>query len=281
MKNKNLFSIGEVAELKEISIKALRYYHKMDILVPAYIDHMSGYRYYSLDQLIYIDIIKGCRSLGVSIQDLQEIFRESNTDKLIEFLQLKRQEAEENLQRMKEVIQNIDKLNKNVESSKKMMNQDQIVVRYFEKRYVLTSPCREAGNLKEMLYYFDLEKIIREQQRKMTMERGILYSLNGEGELEPQYVFHGFEGDDKTAADSSVQILPEGKYITLTYRKENEEERVTKILSYIEKNRLKVQNYIEVELYNDLFATDSYSCQIQMLIENDALDEGIVSLPLW
>lgn len=112
------------------------------------------------------------------------------------------------------------------------------------------------------------------------MERGILYSLNGEGELQPQYVFHGFEGDDKTAADSSVQILPEGKYITLTYRKENEEERVTKILSYIEKNRLKVQNYIEVELYNDLFATDSYSCQIQMLIENDALDERIITLQI-
>lgn len=69
------------------------------------------------------------------------------------------------MQKMKEVIQNIDNLNKNVESSKKMMNQDQMVVRYFEKRYVLTSPCR-AGNLKEMLYYFDLEKIIRKRQKE-------------------------------------------------------------------------------------------------------------------
>lgn len=269
---KNLFSIGEVTKIKEVSIKALRYYHKMGILVPRYIDHSTGYRYYSLDQFIHIDLIKGCRSFGTSIKELQEIFKESNTDILIEFLQLKRQEAEENLKQLKEVIQNIDHLNKSVESSKEILKQDEIVIQFFEERYVLTVPCWEAGSLKELLYYSDLEKIIRIQQKKMTMERGILYILNAEMKLEPRYVFHGFEGDGSTEADSHVQILPEGKYVTLAYRRENEEERVKKILNYIEQNSLNVKNYIEIELYNDLFDTESYSCQIQMLIENDERD---------
>ncbi|MOA46681.1 hypothetical protein D3C78_1692270 [compost metagenome] len=69
-----------------------------------------------------------------------------------------------------------------------------------------------------------------------------------------------------------MQILPEGKYVTLAYLKENEVERVKKILNYIEKNSLNVKNVIEIELYNDLFDTESYSCQIQMLVENDELD---------
>ncbi|WP_340005746.1 helix-turn-helix domain-containing protein [Paenibacillus sp. FSL K6-0276] len=268
----NLFSIGEVTKIKEVSIKALRYYHKMGILVPRYIDPTTGYRYYSLDQFIYIDIIKGCRSFGTSINELQEIFKESNTDKLIEFLQVKKQEAEENLKQVKEVIQNIDNLNKSVESSKEILNQDQIIIQFIEKRYVLTAPCREAGSLRELLYYSDLEKIIRSQTKKMTMERGILYTLNAEGKLEPRYVFHGFEGDESTEVDSHVQILPEGRYVTVAYRKENEVERVNKILSYIEENNLNVKNVIEIELYNDLFDTESYGCQIQMLIENDEMD---------
>lgn len=266
---KNLFSIGEVTKIKEISIKTLRYYHKMGILIPRYIDPETGYRYYSIDQFIYIDVIKGCRSFGASIKELQEIFKESDTDKLIEFLQLKRQEAEENLKQVKEVIQNIDNLNKSVESSKEILNQDQIVIHFFEKRYVLTAPCWEAGSLKEQLYYSDLEKTIRNQQKKMTMERGILYMLNTEGKLEPRYVFHGFEGDESIGADSHVQILPEGRYVTLAYRKENEVERVKRVLDYIEKNSLNAKKYIEIELYNDLFDSESYSCQIQILIEND------------
>ena len=52
---KNLFSIGEVSK-----IKALRYYHKMGILIPRYIDNTTGYRYYSINQFIlYVSRDKG------------------------------------------------------------------------------------------------------------------------------------------------------------------------------------------------------------------------------
>lgn len=44
---KNLFSIGEVSKKKGVIIKALRYYHKMGILIPRHIDNTTGYRYYS------------------------------------------------------------------------------------------------------------------------------------------------------------------------------------------------------------------------------------------
>ncbi|MDU1455439.1 MAG: MerR family DNA-binding transcriptional regulator [Paraclostridium sordellii] len=43
---KNLFSIGEVSKIKGVTIKALRYYHKMGILIPLHIDNTTGYRYY-------------------------------------------------------------------------------------------------------------------------------------------------------------------------------------------------------------------------------------------
>lgn len=266
---KNLFSIGEVAEIKEVTIKALRYYHKMGILIPKYTDEATGYRYYSLDQFIYIDIIKGCRALGTSIKELQEIFKESNTDKLIKFLQLKRNEAEENSKKMKEVIKNIDNLNRRVEYSKNILNNDQIFIKYFEKRYIITAPCSETGSLKELLYYSDLEKIIQDKKVKTTMERGIIYNLNSKGNLEPRYVFNGIQGNGNIEVEQNIKVLPKGKYVTLAYSNDNEEERIREILNYVEQNNLKVKNYIEVELYNDVFDTDSYSCQIQLLKEDE------------
>lgn len=42
---RNLFSIGEVSKIKEVTIKDLRYYHKVGILILKYIDEATGYRY--------------------------------------------------------------------------------------------------------------------------------------------------------------------------------------------------------------------------------------------
>ncbi len=52
------FSIGQVSKLKKLSVKTLRYYHDIDLLIPAYIDLETNYRYYSIDQLLVIDLIK-------------------------------------------------------------------------------------------------------------------------------------------------------------------------------------------------------------------------------
>ncbi|QED49868.1 MerR family transcriptional regulator [Cytobacillus dafuensis] len=263
---KNLFSIGEVAKIKDITIKALRYYHQMGILIPRYIDEKTGYRFYSIDQFIYIDIIKSCRELRTSISELQAIFKDCDTDKLLKFLQLKRDEAEKNIKKMQEVIKNIDTLNMQVENSKDLLNDDEIAIKFFEERYIIVAPCKEVGGLKELLYYSDLEKILQDREEKMSMDRGIIYNLNSEGNVEPKYVFSQFQGTSYIKIEENVKILPKGQYLTLAYSKENEEERRRKMVKYIKENNLKIDSFIEVELFADFFNTESYSCQIQMFI---------------
>lgn len=266
MKMKNLFSIGEVAKMKDITIKALRYYHKMGILTPRYIDEMTGYRYYSIDQFIHIDIIKSCRELGTSIVELQEIFKDCDTEKLLQFLQVKREEAEEHIKKMQEIIKTIDSLNRKVENSKDILHNDEISIQFFEERYVIVAPCKEVGSLQELLYYSDLEKIIQDQDGKMSMERGIFYNVHADWNVEPKYVFSRLQENSNIEAERNIKILPKGKYVTLSYSKENEEERRDKIINYVKENQLKVKNLVEVELFNDFFNTESYSCQMQMFI---------------
>lgn len=263
---KNLFSIGEVAEIKGVTIKALRYYHKMGILVPRHVDETTGYRYYSIDQFIHIDIIKCCRALGTRITELQEIFKECDTDELVEFLKLKRCEAEENINKMKEVIKNIDALNMSVEHSKKIMDDDEIAVEFFEQRHVIAAPCKEVGSLRELIYYSNLEKVAEDKRVELSMERGIMYDIDSGGNIKPSYVFNGIKGNGSMEGDHDIRMLSEGKYLTLTYRKENEQERLRKMAEYMKENNLKINSFVEVELLNDLFNTESYSCQIQIFI---------------
>lgn len=148
-------------------------------------------------------------------------------------------------------------------------NNDEITIKSFEKRYVVVAPCKEVGSLKELLYYSDLEKIIQDKGWKMSIERGIIYNFNSDGNVEPKYVFSGFQGNSNIEVEQNIKILLKGKYLTLAYSKNNEEERSRKIGKYVKENNLKIKSFIEVELFNDFFNTESYSCQVQMLIENN------------
>ncbi|MGL5650458.1 MAG: MerR family DNA-binding transcriptional regulator [Paraclostridium sp.] len=263
---KNLYSIGEVSKIKKITVKALRYYHKVGILIPKYIDDNTGYRYYSIDQFIHIDIIKGCRALGTSIVELQEIFKDCETEKLLTFLHVKREEAEENITKMKEIIANIDSLNNSVEYSKVLIKDGEIRIKHFDDRYIVVAPCKEVGGLKELIPYSELEKIIKNKNLSISIERGIGYDFNSEGEVEPFYVFNEIIKDENTKIDKHIDLLPKGDYLTLAYTKENEEECINKIVKYIKENNLEIKKFIEVELFNDFFNTKTYSCQIQILI---------------
>ncbi|MBN1962758.1 MAG: MerR family DNA-binding transcriptional regulator [Deltaproteobacteria bacterium] len=42
-----MYSIGEFSRITGISIKALRFYHEKQILIPAVIDEQTNYRYYN------------------------------------------------------------------------------------------------------------------------------------------------------------------------------------------------------------------------------------------
>ncbi len=69
MKDK-LLSIGEVSKLKGVGIKSLRYYERIGIFSPAYINPDTGYRYYSMTQMMELDVIITCIELGIPLKEL-------------------------------------------------------------------------------------------------------------------------------------------------------------------------------------------------------------------
>ena len=46
-----VFKIGDFSKLSRVSVKTLRYYDELGLLKPAHVDHFTGYRFYSADQL--------------------------------------------------------------------------------------------------------------------------------------------------------------------------------------------------------------------------------------
>ncbi len=69
---KNYLTISDFANLRNININSLRYYERIGLLCPTYIDADTGYRYYSPDQLSLLDIILLCIDLEIPLKRLTE-----------------------------------------------------------------------------------------------------------------------------------------------------------------------------------------------------------------
>ena len=71
-----LISIGTLSKLTGVHIKSLRYYDRLGILRPAYIDPASGYRYYSFPQIHVVDAIQLCVDLGIPLRQFSDFLGE-------------------------------------------------------------------------------------------------------------------------------------------------------------------------------------------------------------
>lgn len=63
-------SIGDFSKATHLSVKALRHYHELGILEPAEIDPGSGYRRYSVDQIVTAQVIRRFRDLDMPLEEI-------------------------------------------------------------------------------------------------------------------------------------------------------------------------------------------------------------------
>jgi DNA-binding transcriptional MerR regulator len=68
-----LMTIGAFAERTRLSAKALRLYDRLGLLAPARTDPVSGYRFYSEDQVPAARLVALLRHLGVPLADIADI----------------------------------------------------------------------------------------------------------------------------------------------------------------------------------------------------------------
>jgi DNA-binding transcriptional MerR regulator len=68
-------TIGEFSRLTHLSVRTLRRYHEGALLEPAVVDEVTGYRYYSLEQIPTAQVINRLRELDVPLGDVQRILR--------------------------------------------------------------------------------------------------------------------------------------------------------------------------------------------------------------
>ena len=105
----NYFTAGELAKLFSISKQTLLYYDKIHLLSPDYIGE-NGYRHYSVQQYLDLEIIVNLRNLNVGIADIKSFLDNRSKEYFHQIINKKRAECEEIIkdnERVLRVLENV------------------------------------------------------------------------------------------------------------------------------------------------------------------------------
>jgi DNA-binding transcriptional MerR regulator len=79
MRKNSLLSIGDISKFTGVSIKSLRYYDRIGILKPAYIDPDSLYRFYTYNQTNLVFLISFAIELDIPLKELSVFIEDQCT----------------------------------------------------------------------------------------------------------------------------------------------------------------------------------------------------------
>jgi DNA-binding transcriptional MerR regulator len=90
-----MLSIGDFARHGRVSVRMLRHYDAIGLLQPAYVDRVTGYRFYEARQLSRLNRIVALKGLGFTLQQVQSILDEEvSVEELRGMLRLRQAELQ-------------------------------------------------------------------------------------------------------------------------------------------------------------------------------------------
>jgi DNA-binding transcriptional MerR regulator/predicted transcriptional regulator YdeE len=103
-----MFSIGEFSKLTQLTVKTLRFYHEEGVLIPAFVDPDTGYRYYHPSHIEMARAITYLRSLEFSLSDIKELLHHQADEDLLNVLERQQSAVKERIKQLRKAALSID-----------------------------------------------------------------------------------------------------------------------------------------------------------------------------
>ena len=260
-KNSKFYKIGDFAKLTGVSIKSLRYYDKINILKPSYIDENTGYRYYLPEQAIVINIIKLCLLLDLPLKSLLKDFNCAKINKspnLKKIINVGKQKAQERLIETKNMLNLLNDISNQTERLDEVHEEREIYYSHFASRKILVAKWNMEKD-KDQDY---IKKIANLTQKAKKNGLNILtqQGLLSEFETKETYVFITVEGEYK---GEDCLSFSEGEYTCLNLK----ERDLQNILDIMEEKGLQdfcYAFYINTDIYDFCLDHPLHMMEVQL-----------------
>lgn len=267
-------SIGQMGKLNNITVQTLRHYEKVGLLKPSYINEETGYRYYSTKDFNTIDLIKQCKAMGLSLEEIKEVTHKYTSLESIENILGNQKEI------INKKIKELENIKNKVEFLENKINLslhkgiNNVFVKYNDERKFIKYNFKDRFSDE---FEINLRKILLDVESNydnVNAEIAFTVSykeLNLYEKVECKNVMINL-GEKTSYEDEKIIYMPKGNYLTMyfddTYRDSSKYYHI--IMCYIKDNNIKVSGdfneiYIMTRVGSD--GKEKSLAQIEILIE--------------
>jgi len=215
----NLLSITKLAKLRKLTSETLRYYDRIGLIKPNYVDPKTNYRYYSIRQYEKLGTIKELRQLGMSIEGIVDYFTGRNLEKSIKILESHQkvldQEIKEKMSLEKILSKKIHFLNELASLPATNIVFEQV----FPERYMITFDKPAGGSHEHAFALTELEWHLDEIAPILASDRVGVYAdeslLQRSDNYIPSSPFILLEKDEINS--KLKKVIPGGLYLSMYY----------------------------------------------------------------
>lgn len=214
----NMFSIGEISKLFQIDIRTLRYYDDIDLLTPACVDKVTGYRSYSVDQFERLNTILYLKALNIPLKEIKQFLDNREVDHILTLLKEQQRRTEEKIREFTQIQQKINSRIQQIEEASQ-------VAELFQIREI-ELPARTIIMLKQKIHKHDnLELPIRRLENQSHMKSsiflgqvGLTISVNSlqQSKFDEYDALFMFIEPDRSLGND-VKSLPQQGYLTIRF----------------------------------------------------------------
>lgn len=259
------FSIGEKSKLHNISIQTLRYYDKIGLLKPAHINEENNYRYYTIDQFIVVDMIKHCKLMGLSLEEIKALIGTDITPESIYKVLNKQQESiNQKIKELEQVRNHIDFLKRRVGITLESTLGKVLIEEYEDREFI--SYNYRSENINEL--EINLRKALIDVEKKYgILNSEIIFTASYKDILQGKIIYSNVMIYNKYAESLRSVVIPKGRYLSLYY-----DDSYTDNLKYYKKV-LEFARENNIELSGDF-----YEFSIMPKIDKEGREKSLVQL---
>lgn len=285
MKKEQLLTISQLSKLRKVSIDTLRYYDKIDLFKPFFVDSESGYRYYSIVQYEMLGTILELRDIGLSVESIKVYMDNRNTEKSLSLLKVHAQKLKQEIQTLETKSDILNERIAHIEKFRHQYRSSDIIMKNFKSRF----------------YFTDAKPISLEDD--ISLSYGILSLENQVSEVLPLIANHSIghisllnnlvTAEANTAQESDRVTLfiltdsldengdyeiPSGTYLCTTYsglNKESGSRAINYLIEFCQQKKIKIVdqrawNIIQIDTsMTNLTEEAIYEVQIKIEDVND------------
>ena len=212
---KDLFSIGELAKLQNISRQTLIFYDKIGLFCPAYIDPENGYRYYSINQLDNLDAICIMKKIGFSLNEIKENMKSFTSDRSIVALRKQLSSINEQIEELELIKSRVEHRLNQIERSMDIFERgDQVLVGDVDSQSILIQDVPAPYTL-EMVSIVTKECFVRAAKERLPIffQSGVIVPYQNILQGIYTEASHAFLSIEKSDHIDGVIELPPGRCV--------------------------------------------------------------------